>query len=77
MIEPSDVKPKLRVTQPLAGLKYALKMLKTVPQRWISTPLTNNNCLRHLVMAESKRSMMSSSFLNPSNVVVSPSSTNL
>ena len=35
MIEPSDVKPKLRVTQPLAGLKYALKMLKTVPEIWI------------------------------------------
>ena len=30
MSDPSDVKP--RVTQPLAGLKYALKMLKTVPE---------------------------------------------
>ena len=35
MSDPSDVKPKLRVTQPLAGLRYALKTLKTVPQRWI------------------------------------------
>jgi hypothetical protein len=33
MSDPSDVKP--RVTQPLAGLRYALKTLKTVPQRWI------------------------------------------
>ena len=35
MIDRATFKPKLRVTQPLAGLKYALKMLKTVPQRWI------------------------------------------
>ena len=35
MIEPSDIKTKLRVTQLLAGLKYAFEPLKAVPLRWI------------------------------------------
>src|SRR5260221_6797399 len=40
------------------------------------TPLTNSNCLRHLAMAESKRSLTANSFSKPSNVAASPISIN-
>ena len=40
------------------------------------TPLTISNCLRHRLIAASKRSWISNSFVRPSNVAASPSSVN-
>ena len=77
MIEPSDFKTKSRGHAAFGGPEIRFGDAEDGAAEMDLTPLTNNNCLMHLVMAESKRSMMSSSFLNPSNVVASPSSTNL